>query len=87
VQDSESNTQSTPPRSADLTPDQGVRLWIDLMETCDQLLIAGLKAEVGPNGDWVAAYRQWHTDKAREHDAVILRMAQELQERLARHVS
>ena len=40
-----------------LTPEQRIALWVDLMEACDQFLFAGLRREVGPDGDVYAAYR------------------------------
>ncbi|MCY2988339.1 MAG: hypothetical protein NTY19_10820 [Planctomycetota bacterium] len=78
---------SAPSSRPTWTPEQGVRLWIDLMETCDQLLVAGLEASLGPDGNLREAYRQWHAEKMREHDAMIFHMAQEFTERLSKHAS
>jgi hypothetical protein len=52
-----------------------MRLWIDLMETTDELLRAGLRASLGPGEDFQEAYRRWHEERAREHDAMIWNMA------------
>lgn len=35
------------------------RIWKDLMDTCEQLLLAGLRHKIGPDGDLDAAYREW----------------------------
>ena len=47
-----------------LTPEQRIALWVDLMEACDQFLFAGLRREVGPDGDVYAAYRRLHFPKS-----------------------
>ncbi|MBC8876447.1 MAG: hypothetical protein H8E44_44025 [Planctomycetes bacterium] len=71
----------------DLTPEQCVKMWSDLMETCDQFLIAGLRAEIGPDGDLAEAYRQWYAQTMQEHDRMIFRMATTFNERMARDVT
>ena len=76
-----------PSNRPELTPEQGVRLWSDLMETCDQLLVAGLQASLGPDGNLREAYRQWHAERRREHDEMLLHMAQEFTERSRKHAS
>lgn len=85
----EGNTAAVPAASSrrEMTPEQGVRLWTDLMETCDQLLIAGLQATLSPGGDVREAYRQWHAEQMREHDEMLLHMAQEFTKRSAKHAS
>ncbi len=35
------------------------RIWKDLMDTCEQLLLAGLRHKIGPDGDLNQAYREW----------------------------
>lgn len=35
------------------------RIWKDLMDTCELLLLAGLRHKIGPDGDLDAAYRDW----------------------------
>jgi hypothetical protein len=41
------------PKSA--TPEQCIAAWLDLMEACDQFVLAGLRREIGPDGDLKAA--------------------------------
>jgi hypothetical protein len=46
----------------------GVLRWMDLMETCEQLLLAGLRRTVGPDGDVAAAYRSWNARQMARRD-------------------
>jgi hypothetical protein len=66
---------------AELTPEQGVELWADVMETCHQLLVAGLRASVGEGGNVVEAYRQWYEQEMLTHDRMIVRMAERFNQR------
>jgi hypothetical protein len=50
------------------TPELGLRLWVDLVDACEQLLLLGLRREIGPDGDLEPAYRQWQTVQRQEHD-------------------
>jgi hypothetical protein len=70
-----------PPLPASLTPEEGIALWVDLMNTCEQFLLAGLRREVGPDGDLQAAYRQWYAEQMEEHDRTMLHMLEELDRR------
>jgi hypothetical protein len=65
---------------ADATPAQCIAAWIDLMNACEQFLLAGLRREIGPDGDLRAAYRRWYAERMEEHD----RMHEQLAERLNR---
>jgi len=47
---------------------EGVLRWMDLMEACEQLLLAGLRRKVGPNGDLSAAYRAWNARQMARRD-------------------
>jgi hypothetical protein len=70
-----------PPIPADATPEQCIRLWIDLMNACEQFLLAGLRCQIGPDGDLKAAYRKWYADEMEEHDRVTLHMMHEFERR------
>lgn len=59
----------------DTTPEQGIRIWMDLMRTCEQFVLAGLRREIGPEGDLRGAYRQWCSEQMEEHDRMIMRLA------------
>lgn len=53
---------------------EGVLTWMDLMETCEQLVLAGLRHSIGPDGDLDAAYRDWNARQVERDDARIARM-------------
>jgi hypothetical protein len=62
----------------DATPAECVEAWLDLMNACDELLMAGLRREVGPDGDVRAAYRRWYWQQMEEHDRAMYRMLERL---------
>jgi hypothetical protein len=70
----------------DATPDQCIAAWIDVMHTCDQFLLAGLRREIGPDGDLQAAYRRWYADDMEQHDRMMRHMMEEF-ERRAGHIT
>jgi hypothetical protein len=41
---------------------------MDLMAGCEELLQAGLYREVGPDGDFKAAYRAWYAREMQRRD-------------------
>ncbi len=67
------------PKSA--TPEQCIALWVDLMDACEQFLLAGLRREIGPDGDLKAAYRAWYVAQMAEHDRTMLHMMAEFERR------
>lgn len=73
--DASERTPATPRR---LPSQQAVALWFDLMDTCEQLLLARLRQKVGENGDLAAAYREWYARQMDEHDEMMARMAMNL---------
>ena len=70
---------------ADATPEYCVAAWLDLMRAGDKLLRAGLRMEIGPDGDLEAAYRRWYADRCDEHTKTLIRMLSELSRREVRH--
>lgn len=70
-----------PPVPANLTPGQGIALGLEVMSACHELLLAGLRREIGPHGDLRAAYRQWYVEQMEEHDRTLIHMLQELDRR------
>ncbi len=70
---------------AGLTAEQRIALWADLLDACDQLLLAGMRRRLGPNGDLVAAYRAWYRTEMEEHDRMMLHMMEEFDRRSRRH--
>ena len=69
---------SVPPTA---TAEQCIRLWLDLMNTCDQFLLAGLRREIGPEGDLRAAYRRWYSAEMEQHDRMIMHLIEEFERR------
>jgi hypothetical protein len=73
--------ESAPPIPKDATPEQCIGLWVDLMNACEQFLLAGLRREIGPDGDLHAAYRRWYAQQMEEHHQTVLRMMRESERR------
>jgi len=65
----------------DATPEQCIRIWVDLMNACEQFLLAGLRREIGPEGDLKEAYRKWYATWQAEHDRMIRHMAEQFSRR------
>lgn len=72
-----------PPEGA--TRAQCVEMWIDLMNVCDELLLARLRREVGPEGDVMAAYREWYRRDREEHERALIRMLERLVRAVQKH--
>jgi hypothetical protein len=52
--------------------------WLDLMRTTDKLLLAGLRQQIGPDGDLQQEYRRWYADHMREHDDALRQLVRRL---------
>jgi hypothetical protein len=70
-----------PPSALSLTPDQRIRAWIDLMESAEQLFLAGLRHRIGPDGDLQEAIRQWYRQDREQHDRDTAHLIRELARR------
>jgi hypothetical protein len=68
-----------------MTAEEGIALWSDLMHTCEQFLLAGLRRKIGADGDLDAAYRDWYARRMEEHDQMMVRMLHELDRRSHEH--
>ena len=75
----------TPAIPPDLTPEQRIRLWLDLMDTCEQFLLAGLRRKVGSEEELRAAYRKWYAEQMEEHDRMMLHIMEEFERRGGRY--
>ncbi|HEX7379722.1 MAG TPA: hypothetical protein VF278_21540 [Pirellulales bacterium] len=71
-------TSLEPQVSSAATPSQCVEMWIDLMNACDEFLLAALRREIGPDGDLRAAYRRWYWRQMEDHDQALFRMLRRL---------
>jgi hypothetical protein len=69
-----------PPIPHETTFQERLDLWVDLMNTCEQFLLARLRREIGPDGDLEAAYRRWYEQRCEEHEQDLIRMAQRFTE-------
>ncbi|HET6883278.1 MAG TPA: hypothetical protein VFI31_24120 [Pirellulales bacterium] len=70
----------SPPVPPGATSTQCIEMWVDLMNACDEFLLAALRREVGPEGDVMGAYRKWYWQQMAEHDKAIIRMLERLNE-------
>jgi hypothetical protein len=73
-----------PPIPHETTFQERLAMWVDLMNTCEQFLLAGLRREIGPDGDLDAAYRRWYEERCEQHDREVLHTLAEFQRRLGR---
>jgi hypothetical protein len=74
-----------PPTYENLTPTQRIAVWMGVMNVCEPFLLAGLRREIGPDGDLRAAYRRWYATRMEEHDETMRRMLEELSRRGCSH--
>jgi hypothetical protein len=70
-----------PPLPENATPAMCIALWRDVMDASEQFLLAGLRREIGPEGDLQAAYRRWYEEQMREHDQMLFQMMEEFSRR------
>jgi hypothetical protein len=75
----------TPTLPPDLTPEQRILLWVDLMDTCEQFLLAGLRRTVASDEELQAAYRKWYEERMEEHDRTVCHMLEEFHRRVDAH--
>lgn len=55
-----------------------VEAWLDVMRATDVLLRAGLRRQIGPEGDLEEAYRRWYAEHMREHDDAVQQLVRNL---------
>jgi hypothetical protein len=58
-----------------------IELWANLVDSCEALLLAGLRSRIGPNGDLQAAYRDWYTRHMEDHDKAQIQFLENLSRR------
>jgi hypothetical protein len=64
---------------------RGIAQWRDAVDASEQFLLAGLRLKIGPEGDLQAAYRQWYEEHRREHDRMLIHLAEEFMRRGGGH--
>jgi hypothetical protein len=73
-----------PPSVKHLPLAKRIELWIQLVDESDALVMAGLRAKIGPDGDLRAAFREWHARHMEKHDRMQVALAENLSRREAR---
>jgi hypothetical protein len=58
-----------------------VSTWLEMLDAGYKLVTAGLRREVGENGDLKAAYRDWYAKQMTEHDKAVEQMLRRMQQR------
>jgi hypothetical protein len=74
-----------PPSVKHLPLAKRIELWFELLDENESLLLSGLRAKVGPNGDVKAAYREWYARHMADHDRMLATFAENLTRAQARH--
>src|SRR5688572_25974287 len=73
-----------PPSALHAVPQPGCGPeWLDLLHTGEKLVLAGLRREIGADGDLRAAYRNWYREQMDEHDRLIAQTYDRLHAALA----
>ena len=62
----------------DLTQAQRGELWIDLLDASEAFLQVGLRQKIGPDGDMMAAFRNWYGKRMEEHDRTMRKMLERM---------
>lgn len=80
------NNSLPPPELAlflpkELPMERRIGVWAERLDTCEELLLAGLRRQIGPDGDLQAAYREWYAEHMKEHDRAMLHMVEEFNRR------
>ena len=74
-----------PPSIKHLPLAKKIELWSELVDEAEALVIAGLRAKIGPDGDLQQAYREWYARKMEEHDRAQVAMLANLSRREKQH--
>lgn len=61
-----------------------IQIWCALMDACEELLLAGLRREMGPDADIRKAFRAWYAAAMEEHDQEALKFLASLDRRTGR---
>jgi hypothetical protein len=64
-----------PPSVKHLPLEKRIELWAELVDESEALLLSGLRARIGPNGDLKAAYREWYARHMDDHERMLICMA------------
>lgn len=78
-------TDSAPSDLSGMPVEQRLRVWLDMLDAGYRLVLAGLRHEIGPEGDLDAAYRAWYAKEMEEHDRKLVRMLERMNAREPRN--
>ncbi len=67
-----------PPSVKHLPLAKRIEIWAQLVDENDALVRAGLRATIGPEGDFEAAYRAWYARRMEEHERDLYARAERL---------
>ena len=70
-----------PPSVKHLPFEKRIALWSELVDSCDALLLAGLRNRIGPDGDLQAAYRDWYARSMDGHERAQIQFLENLSRR------
>jgi len=73
----------SPPSVKHLPLEKRIELWGELNDEAEAMVLAGLRAKIGPRGDLQAAYREWYARQMDEHDRHQAEFAKNLSRREA----
>jgi len=68
-----------PPSLENLNVQQRIAAWLDLLDTTDELLLAGIRRTAKTEDEVRAAYRAWYEDYLAEHERTQLRMMEQFE--------
>ena len=72
-----------PPSVKHLPLVKRIELWYELVDENEVLLLAGLRARIGPHGDLKAAYRDWQDRHLEDQDRGLIALLENLSRREA----
>lgn len=75
--------EHAPPSVKHLPLAKRIDLWLELVDESEALLLSGLRAKVGPEGDLKSAYREWYARHMADHDRMLANFAANLTRREA----
>ncbi|MDC0934861.1 hypothetical protein OAS39_01150 [Pirellulales bacterium] len=57
-----------PPSVKHLPLSKRVELWGNLTDSCEALMLSGMRSRIGPDGDLQRAYREWYARQMEQHE-------------------
>jgi len=70
--------EHAPPSVKHLPLAKQIDLWLELVTENDALVLSGLRAKIGVNGDLPTAYRAWYARRMANHDRMLATFAANL---------